>query len=384
MKCRTKVILISVVVLLCSLWWGAAHVLYRYTAFASPANNYYASLSHEERVEQISHAYERVIIPLLQVLCEVNSPETAQHALGKTTDLCKLLGKEVYSVPASDGSVGVVGFEEWDKMVDAIMRSETAAQERHQQTTEKLLREVKRLEACDYYGCTELQHLIQRYIYGNGVLQYLPSAPLRMAALTTTDASWGATLESRLKRERHYLLDVLLLGTFRLLSTEEILTHPAHNEYVDVYQLDPEIELNGPECAPYSYISPNYTLSQNICSLGQPPMFSHCCSACHYAEFNQNIVIKGHHVLNKEQRLESIRIVELAQYSMEELMSHPQFMDSYKDINNHELLYFELAAPCQSIYLEIAYKDGKLYAMKYWKKSPRELREKRKREERQW
>ena len=362
MKRRTKIILISIVVLLCSLWWAVAHVVYRYMCFGNQANTYCVSISHEERVAQISHAYERVIIPLVQVLSEVNSPETAQHALGKTTELCKLLQKEVYSVPVSDSSVEVVGFEEWDRMVDALMRSEAAAQEMHQQTTEKLLREVKRLEARDYYGCTELQHLIQRYIYGNEVLLYLPSAPLRMAAHTTTDASWGAAWESRLKREHNYLLDVLLLGTYRLLSSAEVGTAPAHDAGRDVYQLDPKIGLNGTKC---------------------PPMFGHYCPSCQYAEFTPNVVMSGK-TLDKTQRLESMRIVELAQYSRDELMCHPQYMDSLMGEDKQERLFFMLSAPCKSAYLEITLEDGKFYAMKYWDKVPGELQEKRTPEETPW
>lgn len=362
MKRRAKIILISIAVSVCSLWWGAAHVLYRYTAFGSAPCNYYVPRSHEGRLAAISRTYERVITPLLQVLGEVNSPETARKALDKTTELCKIREEEAHSAAGSGTTLEIVGLSEWDRMVDELMRSETAAQEIHKRTTEKLLSEVARLEACDYYGCRELRNLICVYIYNNGVLQYLPSAPLRMAALTTADAAWGAAWESRLKREHNYLLDVLLLGTYRLLSSAEVGTAPAHDAGTDVYQLDPKIGLNGTKC---------------------PPMFGHYCPSCQYAEFTPNVVMSGK-TLDKTQRLESMRIVELAQYSRDELMCHPLYMDSLMGEDKQERLFFMLSAPCKSPYLEMTLKDGKFYAMKYWDKVPGELQEKRTPEETPW
>ena len=105
-------------------------------------------------------------------------------------------------------------------------------------------------------------------------------------------------------------------------------------------------------------------------------MFGHYCPSCQYAEFTPNVLMSGK-TLDKTQRLESMRIVELAQYSRDELMCHPLYMDSLMGEDKQERLFFMLSAPCKSPYLELTLKDGKFYAMKDWDKVPGELQEKR-------
>ena len=312
--------------------------------------------------QEVRHIQSEIIPQLTQKLESVHNKEAAEKVLMDvytlcTKDRCDYDGLPIYEV------------NEWWNKLDAMIQTEVSLQN-ETPAYQCLQRQIERLEAANYYNTPCLKNMINSYVCRTSGKKHIPliypSAGLRLLTCLRSTSIDNFYIKNR------YLGNTFLMNLYKklpfLYKKEMLHLHRLamfncreRHQYVDVYQLDPDIYHEAHNSYKQNILKSHYSATLSLCI---PTFFSHYTESDGYV-FDPFVITESEPCVNYHIPLEATPIWDILQWTPEIAQKHPRYTATDRLNANVVQVSLKLAPPCKATYLNLQFVKGKIKRINY-------------------
>jgi hypothetical protein len=258
---------------------------------------------------------------------------------------------------------------EWWNKLDAMIQTEVSLQN-ETPAYQCLQHQIERLEAENYYNTPCLKNMINSYVCRTSGKKHIPliypSASLRLLTClrsTSIDNFYiknrylGNTFLMNLYKKLPFLFKMEMLHLHRLAMFNGRERH----QYVDVYQLDPDIYHEAHNSYKQNILKSHYSATLRLCI---PTFFSHYEESNGYL-FYPFVITESEPCCNYHIPLEATPIWDILQWTPEIAQKHPRYTATDRLNANVVQVSLKLAPPCKATYLNLQFVKGKIKRINY-------------------